>query len=241
MNCSDASAVIVAGGKGERLGGDVRKQYLNLGGMSILGHTLCTFASLEEIGEIVVVAPGGDVEYIKNSLIPAELGRLALGKTISVVAGGMSRQESARAGLAALNPRSRVVLVHDAVRPFTQKRHILQVLKKARECGGSILAVPVRDTLKHCENGYVTRTTSRDGLYAAQTPQAFDAAKLRHAHDLAARQGIAATDDAALFEELGYEVAIVEGSVRNIKITTEEDLALARAMLEASGFNNEDC
>ena len=237
MNCSDASAIIVAGGRGERLGGDVRKQYLRLGGLSVLGRTLRIFASIKEISEIVVVAPEGDVEFIEKDLIPAELGCLALGKTISVAAGGATRQESARAGLAAIDPRSCVVLIHDAVRPFTQKGHILQVIRKARECGGAILAVPVRDTLKRCENGCITGTTSREGLYAAQTPQAFDAAKLRHAHDLAAHQGLAVTDDAALFEGLGYEVAIVEGSALNIKITTEEDLALARAML---GIINED-
>ncbi|MCL2853045.1 MAG: 2-C-methyl-D-erythritol 4-phosphate cytidylyltransferase [Defluviitaleaceae bacterium] len=234
MGCSDSSVIIVAGGKGERLGGDVRKQYLKLSGRSILGHTVRTFAGLEEIGEIVVAAPGDDIEFISKELLPVDLDEYASDKAIKVIRGGETRQDSARAGLAALDVSSRVVLIHDAVRPFTQREHILQVIERAREYGGSILAVPVNDTLKCCEKGFVTRTIPRDGLYAAQTPQAFDVAKLRRAHDLASSQGLRVTDDASLFEELGYEVSVVIGSALNIKITTEEDLALARMILEIS-------
>ena len=226
------SAVIVAGGKGERLGGNIRKQYLKLGGRSILGRTLSIFAGLVEIDELIVVAPEADIGFIEGELIPSELGALISSKQIKITEGGANRQESAMAGLAAINDRCGIVLIHDAVRPFTQSSHILRVIEKAREYGGSIIAVPVKDTIKRCDEGFITQTVLRDGLWSAQTPQAFDAAKLRRAHNLAAHRGITVTDDAALFEELGYEVAVVEGSATNIKITTEEDLDLAKAILE---------
>ena len=226
------SAIIVAGGKGERFSRSERKQYIRLGARSILGHTLNTYASIEEIDEIVVVAPADDVRYI-GELIPAELGQLTLCKPLSVVAGGVRRQDSVLAGLQALDARSRIVLIHDAVRPFVDPSHIKQVIESVIEHGGAVLAVPVKDTLKRCDDGFIVQTAERAGIFAAQTPQAFDTDKIRRAHEIAAENGLTVTDDAALFEELGYDVAIVEGSYLNIKITTQEDLVLARAILAA--------
>ena len=236
MGCNSTefvSAVIVAGGKGERLGRDVRKQYIKLDTRTILGHTLKVFAELDEVGEIIVVVPPDDVEFVRTELILAEFGEFAQAKSVSVVAGGATRQESAMSGVAVVDFCSTLVLIHDAARPFVQKRDIRKVLQKARECGGAVLAVPVSDTLKCCNNaGAIIETVPRAGLYAAQTPQVFDADKIRFAHNWAASQNITVTDDAMLFEQFGYEVAFVEGSRLNIKITTEEDLLLAQALLE---------
>jgi len=233
MACSSlVSALIVAGGKGERLGGAVRKQYLTLCGRSILSHTVGIFARLDEVGEIVIAAPADDVAYIRDDLLVREFGA-GVGKPLCVTPGGATRQESVRAGLAAADPRSEMVLVHDAVRPFVQPAHIQHVLERARQHGAAILATPVKDTLKRCEARSITDTVPREGLYAAQTPQAFNTAKLREAHDTAARRGLTATDDAALFEALGCAVEIVDGSGLNIKITTAEDLRLADAIAQS--------
>jgi len=235
MRCTNnefVSAIIVAGGKGERLGRDVRKQYIKLGAHTILGHTLRVFAELDEVCEIIVVVPPDDIEFVMVGL-RAELEELVDAKPILLVEGGKTRQESAMAGVVAVDFSSTLVLIHDAARPFAQKCDIRRVMQKARECGGAILAVPVPDTLKRCDNtGFIKETVPRSELYAAQTPQAFDADKIRFAHNLAAEQNITATDDAMLFEQLGYEVAVVEGSRLNIKITTEEDLLIAQALLE---------
>ena len=233
-NTGFVSAIIVAGGSGRRFGGDIRKQYLELGGCSVLGRTLRLFMGIYEVGEVVVVAPKDDVAYIRGELVPTELGS-ELAKPLSVVAGGRTRQESARAGLAAADERFETVIIHDAVRPFAEPLHVSQVIQQAREHGGAILAMHVKDTLKRGQAGFITGTTPRDGLYAAQTPQAFSLAKLRDAHETAAKRGLTVTDDAALFEALGYPVAIVEGSALNIKITTEEDMAMARAILGIRG------
>ncbi|MCL2616832.1 MAG: 2-C-methyl-D-erythritol 4-phosphate cytidylyltransferase [Defluviitaleaceae bacterium] len=237
MDCNNASlvsAIIVAGGKGRRMGRGVPKQYLKVGGISVLCRTLSVFVEMDEIDEIVVVVPGEDVEFVTQELIPAELGQMAYRKPIVATAGGATRQQSARAGLAALGERSRIVLIHDAARPFVSQEHISRVIASAHEHGGAILAVPVKDTLKFCEGGFITGTAAREGVFAAQTPQAFHTAKLVRAHDLAVANSITVTDDAALFEELGYEVAVVEGSYLNMKITTEEDLAMAQAILAES-------
>jgi len=231
MGCNEfVSAVIVAGGNGTRLGQNVRKQYIKLGTHTILGHTLKIFVELAEVNEIIVVVPPDDIEFVRDELIPSELAR---NKPIFVVAGGATRQESAMAGVSAVDFDAAIAMIHDAARPFVQKRDIRKVLQKARECGGAVLAVPVSDTLKCCNNaGAIIETVPRAGLYAAQTPQVFDADKIRFAHNWAASQNITVTDDAMLFEQFGYEVAFVEGSRLNIKITTEEDLLLAQALLE---------
>ncbi|MCL2674456.1 MAG: 2-C-methyl-D-erythritol 4-phosphate cytidylyltransferase [Defluviitaleaceae bacterium] len=234
MGCKDigfVSAVIVAGGKGERLGRDVRKQYIMLGDYTILGHTLWVFTELEEVGEVIVVVPPEDLEFVRDVLLPEELGEFMYCKPISVATGGATRQDSVRNGLAAVDPNANLVMIHDAARPFVQKNDIRKVLQKACECGGAILAVPVKDTLKRCDkDGSITGTIPRTGLYAAQTPQAFDVEKIRYAHNWAVSENVIATDDAMLFEKLGYEVAVAEGSCLNIKITTEEDLLFARAI-----------
>jgi len=231
MGCNEfVSAVIVAGGNGTRLGQNVRKQYIKLGTHTILGHTLKIFVELAEVNEIIVVVPPDDIEFVRDELIPSELAR---NKPIFVVAGGATRQESAMAGVSAVDFDAAIVMIHDAARPFVQPSHVRQVLAKARECGGAVLAVPVKDTLKRCkDDGIITDTVPREKLYAAQTPQAFDADKIRFAHNWAVAENITATDDAMLFEHLGYEVAVVEGSYLNIKITTEEDLLFAKAILE---------
>jgi len=236
MECKDTefvSAIIVAGGSGKRLGRDIRKQYIKLGEYTILGHTLRIFTELAEVCEIIVVVPPEDVAFVRDELLRDELGEYLHSKPISVVAGGAERQDSVRAGIEAINPNSNLVMIHDAARPFAQKSHIRKALQKASECGGAILAVPVKDTLKRCAvGGAVAETVLREGLYAAQTPQVFGVDKIRYAHNWAISQSITVTDDAMLFEQLGYEVALVESSHLNIKITTEEDLLLARLIIE---------
>jgi len=145
------------------------------------------------------------------------------------VAGGPERSDSVAAGLAALPPTCEVVLVHDAARPFVERATIDAVIGAAREGVGAVAAVPLTDTLKETgDSGTVVRTIPRDRLWRAQTPQGFPRTMLEEAYARARQTGVRATDDAALVERLGRTVRVVPDSPRNFKVTTPDDLALAR-------------
>jgi 2-C-methyl-D-erythritol 4-phosphate cytidylyltransferase len=145
-----------------------------------------------------------------------------------VVAGGATRQESVWQALQAAPHDVDVVLVHDAVRPFIDRRLIDAVVAAAAAHGAAICALPIAETVKRVRDAVVETTLDRSGLWAVQTPQAFRAALLREAHDKARREGVVATDDAMLVEWLGQPVRVVPGLAGNVKITTPEDLRRAR-------------
>jgi len=145
-----------------------------------------------------------------------------------VVAGGATRQESVWQALQAVPGDVDVVLVHDAVRPFIDRRLIDAVVAAAVAHGAAICALPIVETVKRVRDAVVETTLDRSGLWAVQTPQAFRAALLREAHDKARREGVVATDDAMLVEWLGQPVRVVPGLAGNVKITTPEDLRRAR-------------
>jgi 2-C-methyl-D-erythritol 4-phosphate cytidylyltransferase len=147
---------------------------------------------------------------------------------VDVVAGGATRQESVWRALQASPPAVDIVLVHDAVRPFIERRLIDAVVAAAVQHGAAVCALPIAETVKRVRDGMVEATLDRSGLWAVQTPQAFRAALLREAHDKARRDGVAGTDDAALVERLGHPVRVVAGLPGNVKITTPEDLRRAR-------------
>jgi 2-C-methyl-D-erythritol 4-phosphate cytidylyltransferase len=156
-------------------------------------------------------------------------------KLAEAVAGGAERQDSMRAGLAALPADIEWVAVHDAARPLGRSEDVGRVLAEAARSGAALLAVPVRDTLKRVHAGTVAATLERAETWAAQTPQVFRASLLREALAKAAADGFLGTDDAQLVERLGVPVAIVEGDVRNLKITWPEDLELAEAIWRQRG------
>jgi 2-C-methyl-D-erythritol 4-phosphate cytidylyltransferase len=220
--------VIAAGGRGKRIGGKLPKQFLAVGGKTILARTLRIFAGMREVGALVVVVPPGHVSRAARLI-----AREGIRKVDAVVAGGAVRQSSVRAGLEAFSSAPDIVLIHDAVRPFVRRDVVREVIRKAGEYGGAVVGVRVTDTIKEGNrSGYYTRTLVRESLWAVQTPQGFRYRLLMRAHREAEKSGFLGTDDASLVERLGRRVRIVTGDAGNIKITTPQDLRMAKMRLE---------
>lgn len=219
------SAVVVAAGRGSRMGTAEPKQYLALAGKPILLHALERFEAMPEIGEIVLVT-GADEIGRCEALCAAH----GLRKVRRIVAGGAERQQSVHRGLAAAT--GEWVLVHDAVRPLVTPEAVRRCMAQAEAAGAAVLAVPVKDTIKVVdEAGRIAATPDRRTLRAVQTPQAFRRELLLACHERAAREGFAATDDAGVVERYGHPVAVAEGEYSNVKITTPEDLTAAEWLL----------
>ncbi|MGO4111404.1 2-C-methyl-D-erythritol 4-phosphate cytidylyltransferase [Paenibacillus sp. YAF4_2] len=220
--------VIVAAGRGSRMGTKESKQYLPLHGKPILVHTLELFQSMDEITDIALVVGADDVE--RCSLLVQEY---KLGKVTAVVAGGSERQHSVFAGIKALSPDAKWVMVHDGVRPLVTPKAIRACCQKAEQSGAAVLAVPVKDTIKQVDDtGLIISTPDRRSLWAIQTPQAFRRDLLTEAHQRAGDEQFLGTDDAMVVERMGTPVIIAEGDYTNIKITTPDDLPWAELLLE---------
>lgn len=221
-----AAAVIPAAGRGERLGGGVPKSLVHLGGRPLVQYVLATLQDVDEIEAVAVAVPPDSVGLVQ------ELARDAgLTKVVAVVSGGADRQASVAAGLKALPPGPDLVLVHDGARPFLSRRLTSEVIAAAAREGSATAALPVSETVKRAEDGWVRETLDRASLHRIQTPQAFRRALLERAHEIAYREGFRGTDDAVLVERLGNPVRLVVGDPINIKVTVPEDLILAEAML----------
>lgn len=221
-------AVVPAAGKGLRMGGAVPKQFLSLGGEPIVVHSLRALQSAACIHDIILAVPSADLDYCRNDLIV----RYGFSKVTKVVPGGQERQDSVRLGLEQVPEETEIVLVHDAVRPFVTVAMIEDVVAAARQHGGAIIALPMRDTVKQVGPDHlIQRTVDRQPLWLAQTPQAFRMDWLREAHQKAKVEGVPATDDAFLFEWMGHPVVVVEGSGENIKVTRPEDMVIGEAIL----------
>ena len=221
------AVIIVAAGKGIRFGSGLRKQYQELAGRPILQHTLTTFCTHPLIEPIVVVVPRGEQNAAADLIETWNLPKPA-----QVVEGGEERHESVWNGLRALPENCEWVAVHDGVRPLITHAVIDRVLAAAEKYDSAIAAIQPADTIKTRSGDFVERTLERPRLLAVQTPQAFRRSILQRAYETAGNLNRFATDDAALVEQLGLPVAVVEGDPRNIKITTPVDLLIARALLE---------
>lgn len=221
------NAVIVAAGRGTRLGGAASKVLLPVAGRPLILHTLDRFAAAKEVhGAVLVVPADGVAEYeeLLRTSRPA-------GLTLAVRPGGARRQDSVRAGLDALAPDCQVVVVHDGARPFASAGLVDRCVRETRPDRAVTAAVPARNTIKTVQDGQVMETLPRNRLWEIQTPQAFPVAVLRDAYEKAEREGVEATDDAMLVERLGTPVRIVEGSTTNLKVTYPEDLLYAEALV----------
>ena len=214
------AAILVAAGNGSRFGGDNPKQFTVLAGKPVIRH-----AAEALLPHVIALQPVGDSEPIMAALAGLD--------TLPPVAGGLTRQASVAAGLEALVPHAPDwVLVHDAARPFLPADTVPALLHALRSHDGAIPAIPVADTLKRVQSGRITATVPRDGLYRAQTPQAFRYQLLLALHRTGNPAGGVMTDDASLLEAAGHPVAIVPGSDDNIKLTYPEDrVRLERALL----------
>ena len=225
----DVGAVIVAAGRGLRMRarGLPLKQYRLLGGRPVFWWSLHLFEQVPSVGEIVLVLPPDDVEWVRERWLSDWPGV----KPLALVAGGASRQESVSRGRQALSPACRWIAVHDGVRPLCTPELVERVIAGARETGAAIAALPLVHTLKQVnEAGEVVQTLPRENLWIVQTPQVFRRDLLEQAHaDGAALDQV--TDDAALLERMGVRVRVVPGEETNMKITYDGDLAVAQALL----------
>lgn len=224
------AAIIAAGGLGQRMGAGVPKQFLDIGGRTLLDYSVDALLASPRVDELVVAAPAATLTTVTVSLDARGAGR------VSVIAGGERRQDSVANAFAIVADRADIVVVHDAARPFVTPDLIARTIDAAAEHGAAIAAVRARDTIKQAagrdgEAGqFVRATLPRDTIYMAQTPQAFRRDILARA--IADGQaGSEATDEAMLAERAGFRVALVDGDPGNIKVTTPEDLESARARL----------
>jgi 2-C-methyl-D-erythritol 4-phosphate cytidylyltransferase len=221
-------AIIAAAGTGSRMASDRPKQFLQLAGMPIIFHTLKPFELCDSIHEVIVVLPATEAaEFL------AQAGKHGLRKLARVVPGGATRADSVKRGLMSLRPATaEIVAVHDGVRPFVTVDEITSTVAAAEAEGAAILVAPLTDTIKQVGDQAVVKTLDRTALRRALTPQCFRYELLRQAYQQADVNDPSLTDESALVEQLGQRVSIVEGSARNIKITTAEDLLVAEALLK---------
>ncbi len=218
-------AIVLGAGQSSRMEG-MDKIFTLVHGHPLIAHSLRVLASLPGLDRIALVLPQ-DRLHAGRELA----ARYAWGGKVRVCAGGLMRQDSARAGLEALGPCEWVV-AHDGARPLVDAAMALRGLEAARETGAAVAAVPAKDTVKIVsEDGIVRETPPRESVWQAQTPQVFLRSLLLEAHRKA--KGVF-TDDAAMVESLGRPVKVFLGSYRNIKVTTPEDLLLVKALMEAS-------
>jgi 2-C-methyl-D-erythritol 4-phosphate cytidylyltransferase len=222
------TAIIAAAGAGTRMASDRPKQFLLLAGTPVIVHTLRVFEQCENIHEVIVVLPAEESAGFVS--LAAKHG---LRKVARVVPGGVTRADSVKRGLLSIrSATAEIVAVHDGVRPFVTVDEIDATVAAAHKDGAAILVAPVTDTIKQLDDRRVARTLDRIKLRRALTPQCFRYDLLRRAYLNADVMDASLTDESALLERLGMPVSIVEGSSRNIKITTAEDLAIAKAILK---------
>jgi 2-C-methyl-D-erythritol 4-phosphate cytidylyltransferase len=227
------ATIIPAAGSGKRMGG-IKKPYLDLAGRPILAHTLMVFQRCSLVDRILVVAAEGDEQMCLQDVITP----YSIDKADQVVAGGKTRQESVFNGLQNLTSDTDMVIIHDCVRPFVTEAMIKSTLESAMEWGAATVAVPIKDTIKEADHeNFVLKTLNRQRIWAIQTPQAFRYDLLLQAHLYARENHIHVTDDASLIEQSGMgKVKLVMGAYENMKLTTPDDMEIARAILELKGL-----
>ena len=222
-------AIIAAAGTGTRMASDRPKQFLLLAGTPIIFHTLKVFEQCDSIQEVIVVLPA----ELSAGFVSAA-GKYGLRKVARVVPGGTTRADSVKRGLMAIRAATaEIVAVHDGVRPFVTVEEIDATIAAAQASGAAILTAPLIDTFKQVSDQHVVRTLDRTEFRRALTPQCFRYELLRDAYQRADVDDPSLTDESSLLEQLGHPVSIIEGSPRNIKITTPEDLVIAEAILNS--------
>lgn len=224
------TAIILAGGTGKRMKTSEPKQLLSVASKPIILRAIECFEKNPLITDIVVVS-------VKDTLKQVEdlLKKSGFGKIYKIIEGGASRRESSFLGVKNVPENTQFVFIHDAVRPFVSGKIIKDVLEAAESAGAAVPAIDVKDTLIEQENSFIKNTTERRSLKRIQTPQCFVYRKILSAHEQAARgENKNFTDDSGLILDAGGTVKIVEGSSRNIKITTQTDLILAEHIAKST-------
>lgn len=226
------AVILPAAGQSSRFGGGDKKPFIDLAGKAVWLHAAAAFAARTDVAQLLVVVAPEDLERFQQRF-RADIARLKA----DTVQGGSARFESVANALRLLRPNVDFVAVHDAARPCVSPELIEAVFNRAVETGAALPAVPIADTVKRSDaTGRITGTIARDELWLAQTPQVFRRSWLDAAYAARESLGSSITDDAQLIEAAGHSVHLVTGSATNLKITTQEDLALAAAILRAEFF-----
>ena len=228
MMVEDISVIMPAAGLSLRMGADVRKPFIMIGEKPVFFYTLEKFYNLKRVKEIIFVVNRKDLNTVKEKW-PDELKAYKVSK---VIAGGERRQDSIYNGLSQLDPDTKIILIHDAVRPLVHNEEIKAVIKSTEKIGAAIVASPMKLTVKKADSSLnIIKTVPRHDLWMAQTPQGFKRDLIVNAYEKIRDSNVEFTDDAEVVEKAGHTVGIVSGSYDNIKITTREDLKLAEVML----------
>ena len=223
------AALFPAAGIGKRMGAAMNKVLIPISGTPILVHTLRKFSACDKVDFLIVITGKNEMEEVAGILSKESL------KPYKIVAGGKERQYSVENGLDALPENAEILLVHDAARPLVSVKTIESVIEAARKNGAAIAALPEKNTVKVVENGIIKDTPNREKLFAALTPQGFKRDILINAYKKAREDGFLGTDDASLVERTGTSVHIVLDEDTNIKLTTPNDLKLAKIFLGSDG------
>lgn len=218
-------AILVAGGRGTRMGSSISKQYIPIGGKPVLMHTLEVFHRADPQIQLILVLPQDDFEFWKDLCLQYDFAL-----SHQVVAGGATRFQSVKNGLDAISTSSGLVAIHDAVRPFVSEEVIKESFYKAQESGSAIAVVPLKDSLREVSthDGW-SQFRERHKYRLVQTPQTFQLDKIKKAFETPERGEF--TDDATVYEFQGWQVTLIDGNMENIKLTTPEDLAYAEFLL----------
>ena len=221
------SAVIVAAGKGTRMGANVDKLWLEVAGRPVVAHTWQRFNDAPCVDEIILVVRDGMQPHFTELA-----ARFKFEKPFRLVAGGAERQDSVWNGLAALSPETEIVAIQDAARPCTSAELIAATIAAARETGAAVAAQPVADTIKETADGkIISRTVDRSKLWSVQTPQTFRVEVIRRAIASAREKGLVLTDDTAACELIGQPVRLVKSTAPNPKVTVSADLPFIESLL----------
>ena len=220
------SAIILAGGKGKRMGANVSKQYIEIKDKPILYYTIKKFYDCKNIDRIILVLPKDEIDYCKKEVLEKYSLKVDL-----IVEGGKERQDSVFNALEKIN-NDEIVLIHDGARPFVTKKIINEGIKCARLYGAAAPGVTPKDTIKiKNDENFSIATPNRNTLIAIQTPQVFKFNIIKECHNKIKEENITVTDDTMVVEEYGYKVYLYEGDYTNIKVTTPEDLILAEKLI----------
>lgn len=219
-------AIILAGGKGKRMGANVSKQFIEINEKPIIYYTIKSFEACKNIDEIILVLPKDEIDYFKENI----MNRFDFNIS-KLIEGGKERQDSVYNALENIEDCD-IVLIHDGARPFVSSRIIEEGIKKAKEYGATAPGVMPKDTIKIRDNkGFSVETLNRNELVAIQTPQCFNFDIIKKCHEEVKKRNIQVTDDTMVVEMFGHKVFVYDGDYKNIKVTTKEDLIICNDFL----------
>lgn len=227
--------VITAAGKGTRMNLNKNKVYIPIEGVPIIARTVKVFNDCNLISNIILVVNRDDIPYCKQNIVDF----YGFEKVKKIIPGGKTRQASVFNGLSEIENGCQIVVIHDGVRPFVREETIKESIYTAMDIGASCSSVPIKDTIKRSDSTkFVKETLNRENLWSIQTPQTFKVDLIMNAHKKAIEDNFIGTDDAILVERMGIPIKLIEGSYDNIKITTVEDLIIAKTMINNLSISN---